>query len=149
MLTIMELWYDPKVQEHLAYVRGDLQRKLKEQDYVAELKVDIAKGPISRAVHPEFYVLDLWDQVGAFLKYGLIDERSLLDIVAPQVLGSWTQLEPVISRMRERYGPSAFENVEYAPARARLWLDRYPDGTYPKHTPRMPELLAKRAQEEQ
>jgi hypothetical protein len=41
------------------------------------------------------------------MKYQLIDERPLLDIVALQILGSW-------------------------------------NGTYPKHAPRMRELLANR-----
>lgn len=148
MLTIMELWNEPALQDQIAYVRGDLQRKIQTEGYVAELTAEIAKGPVTRSGHPEFFVLDLWEQVGAFMKHGLIDEGPLLDIVAPQVLGTWNQLQPIVACLRERFGASAFENVEYAAVRSRLWLDRYPEGTYPRGTPRMPELLAKRTVDE-
>lgn len=144
MLTIIQVWNEPKLQEDMLYVRTGLQHKIQAQDYLADLKAEIAKGPVPRATHPEFAVLDLWEQVGTLMKYGLIDERPLLDIVAPQVLSSWTQCEPVIACLRERFGASAFENAEYAAARARLWMDRYEDGNYPKHTPRMHDLLANR-----
>jgi len=147
MLTIMELWNEPALQDQIAYVRGDLQRKIKDGGYVADLQLEIAKGPVTRSGHPEFFVLDLWEQVGAFMKYGLIDEAPLLDIVAPQVLGTWSQLEPIVACLRERFGASAFENVEYAAVRSRLWLDRHPEGTYPRGTPRMREVLARRAVE--
>jgi hypothetical protein len=60
MLSIMQVWYEPKLQEHLAYVRSGLQRKLQAEDYLGDLRADIAQGrPVSRAEHPEFFVLDL------------------------------------------------------------------------------------------
>lgn len=145
LLTLMELWNQAPLQEHLAYVRGELQQQLKEPSFLAELAAHLAKGPISRTQHVEFAVADFWEQIGAFMKYGLIDERSWLDVAAPQMFGSWDLLEPVVMTVRERYGESSFENFEYAAARSRLWLNRHPDGIYPAGTPRMAQLRAAQA----
>ncbi len=142
LLTLMELWNQAPLQEHLSYVRGELQERLKEPSFLAELAAHLAKGPISRTQHDEFAVADFWEQIGLFIKYGLIDERSWLDVAAPQMLGFWDLLEPVVMTVRERYGESSFENFEYAAARSRLWLDRHADGNYPANTPRMAQLRA-------
>lgn len=140
LLTLMELWNQGPLQERFAYVRGELQRRLQDPAFCAELAAHLAKGPVSRSEHSEFAVADFWEQIGAFMKYNLIDERSWLDVAAPQMLGSWNLLEPIVMMGRERYGDASFENFEYAAARARLWLDRHPDGNYPSGTPRMAQL---------
>jgi hypothetical protein len=145
LLTLMELWNQPSLQDHFAYVRGKLQDELKDPSFLRELNAELEKGPLSRSEHVEFAVADFWEQIGAFLKYDLIDERSWLDVASPQAARSWDLLLPVVEAIRQRFGPVAYENFEYAAVRARLWLDKHPDGTYPRTTPRMAELKAARA----
>jgi hypothetical protein len=134
LLAIMNQWNSPTVQEALNALRR-VPEKLKDPDYVAVLK----RGAM-RAEHPEFLALDLWEQIATFSKHGLIDERVLLDISSSQVLVAWRSVQPAIPLIRERGGPSAFENFEYLAVRARLWEKRHPDGTYPSGMPRMSEL---------
>jgi hypothetical protein len=148
LLTLMELWNQPVLQEHFAYVRGELQSKVKDRNFLRELEADLEKGPLSRSEHVEFVVADYWEQIGAFLKYQLIDERSWLDVASPQVARSWELMEPELLMIRQRFGPAAYENFEYAAVRARLWLDKYPKGNYPRATPRMAQLVPSRARDE-
>jgi hypothetical protein len=149
LLTLMELWNQPSLQEHFAYVRGKLQDELKDPSFLRQLDAELAKGPLSRAEHVELTVADFWEQIGAFLKYDLIDERSWLDVASPQAASSWDLMLPVVTVIRARFGVSAYENFEYAAVRARLWLDKHPDGTYPRTTPRMADLRAAGAAGEQ
>jgi hypothetical protein len=138
LLTIMEMWDTPEMQNHIQYTRTVLPEKLKDPAVLAEY----AAGGISRASHPEMLVADFWEQIGTFAKWELVDERSWLDILASQVAAAWRLLEVPIMAMRSTAGRSAFENFEYLAARGILWQRKYPDGSYPKGTPRMAELDA-------
>ena len=136
LLEIMNQWNLPSVQTALA----ELQRipvKLNDPAYVETLNTS---GSIERAHYPEFLAMDLWEQIGTFVKRGLVDESILLDITSAQITKSWRSCEPVISVLRSNAGPSAFENFEYLAVRATLWNRRYPDGTYPARLPRMTDL---------
>ena len=136
LLEILNQWNLPAVQSALAELRA-VPKKMEDPDYVTMLH---ARGSRDRAAHPEFLALDLWEQIGTYSKYGLIDEMILLDIVSSQVSAAWNWAAPVIAILRERAGPSAFENFEYLAVRAELWTRRYPNGTYPSRHPRMREL---------
>jgi hypothetical protein len=138
LLTLMQMWDTPEMQRHIQYTRTELPEKLKDPAVLAEYEA----GGLSRADHPEMLVADFWEQIGTFAKWQLVDERSWLDILADQVVAAWRLLEVPITAMRARAGLSAFENFEYLAARATLWKRRYPDGAYPKGTPRMAELDA-------
>lgn len=136
LLTQMEMWDQPEMQGHIRYTRTTLQEKIKDPKFLAQYE----EPGLSRADHPELLVADFWEQIGTFMKYGLIDERSWLDIASAQIRRSWQDLEPVIVSARHRLGPSAFENFEYIAVRAELWTRHSPDGYYPKGMPRMAQL---------
>jgi hypothetical protein len=136
LLGILNQWNLPAVQEALAELLA-IPEKMSDPLYVASLK---GPGAIDRVTHREFLALDLWEQIGTYCKYGLIDERILLDITSSQVGSCWRRAEPAIALLRQRAGLSAFENFEYLAVRAKLWERRCPDGTYPRRLPRMSDL---------
>lgn len=134
LLEILNQWNLPAVQAALSELRG-VPRKVNDPQYLAALRTP---GALERAKYPEFLALDLWEQIGTFCKYRLIDEKIVLDITSSQVLAAWRSAEPAIAIVREHAGPSAFENIEYLAMRATLWNRRYPNGTYPARLGRMP-----------
>jgi hypothetical protein len=136
LLTVMRMWQDPEMQNHIRYAHTTLQQKMKDPAFMAEFE----HGGISRADHPELLIADFWEQTGTFMKYGMMDERSWLDISSGQIIRAWKDLEPVILVARRRAGPSVFENFEYAAVRAEQWVRRSPEGNYPKGMPRMAQL---------
>jgi hypothetical protein len=138
LLTLMKMWNDPELHQHISYIRGPFQERLKDPSFLAEFEL----GKTSRSDHPELLAADFWEQVGTFMKYGLMDEASWLDAASSQIINSWNGLEPAITAMRLRSGPSAYENFEYAAVRATLWVRRLPDGNYPAGLPRMRQLKA-------
>jgi hypothetical protein len=136
LLTLLEMWDKPEMQSHIRYMRTTLQEKIKDPKFLAAYE----EAGLSRADHPELLVADFWEQIGTFMKYGLIDERSWFDIASAQIGRSWRDLEPVVLAARGTRGPSAFENFEYLAVRAELWVRRSPEGYYPKRMPRMAQL---------
>lgn len=136
LLAILNQWNRPAVQEALAELIA-IPEKMKDPGYVASLK---RPGAIDRVTHREFLALDLWEQIGTYCKYGLVDERILLDITSSQAGRCWKCAEPAIAVVRERLGPSGFENFEFLAVRAKLWERKHPNGTYPSRLPRMSDL---------
>ena len=136
LLNLMNLWFSEDLQGHYHYLSNVLPRRLVDPGYLDAVR----EGPMKRSEHRELFVGDFWEQIGTYMKYGLLDERSWLDIASAQLIISWEQLEPVIKALRERAGSSAFENFEYAAVRARLWQKHHPNGSYPANMPRMADL---------
>jgi len=136
LLTLMRMWSDPEMQEHIRYMRGPLQERLKDGRFLEEFGM----RNMARSEHPELLVADFWEQIGSFMKYGLMDENAWLDVAGTQVTAAWDYLEPAIEFMRKKRGRSAYENFEYAAVRAKLFMRRYPDGNYPRSTPRIEDF---------
>lgn len=135
-LEILNQWNIPTVQAALSELKR-IPAKMQDPAYVKMLD---EPGSVDRASYPEFLAMDLWEQIGTYVKRGLIDEGILLDITSAQVVNAWNLVEPVVAVLRVKRGPSTFENFEYLAVRATLFTQRYPDGTYPAGVPRMSDL---------
>jgi hypothetical protein len=85
LLEIMDQWKKPEFQAAYTSFSRELPRKLEDKAYIESLR---APGIKDRANFQELLVMDTWEQVGAYVKCGLIDERTLLDIVSAQVLNA-------------------------------------------------------------
>jgi hypothetical protein len=141
LLTVLETWQNAQFQEWMEFVRDELPVKITEPAFIDSLR----KAPVNRRVHPELHVCDWYEQVGSYMKNGLLDERSFLDIISANANEYWMSLWPVIAILRERRGPSVYENFEYLAVRGRLWNKKFPNGYYPRGTPRIAELDARDA----
>ncbi len=122
----------------LDWVRCDLPKLLLEPSIVAQL-----------ANVPPWWTSELaairavgnfFDDVGAFVLSGIIDERVVLRFLLPtQVLEAWKSLAPVVALLRHRlHDPALWENFEYLAARSERFIKRHPHGTYPHKATRMP-----------
>jgi hypothetical protein len=136
LLEIMNQWNLPAVQAALSDLRR-LPERIADPDYIKALRMP---GPMDRSRYPEFLALDLWEQIGTFSKRKFVDEAILLDIASAQVSVAWRNAQPVIEVLRERGGQSSYENFEYLAVRATLFMERFPNGTYPAGMPRMGNL---------
>jgi hypothetical protein len=141
LLTILEQWKDPQLQEYISFVRHQLTERMKDPQFRADYA-----GNADRHVHLELHVCDWWEQIGSFLKYGLIDEAALMDTTCWQVSTMWGLLWPSIKLLREKSGPSAYENFEYMAVKGTLWMRAHPSGSYPKSMPRMADLPEPRSE---
>ncbi len=135
LLNVLEDWRDPEFQQWLAFVHLELPKKLDDPAFMDELD-----GPVDRGRHPELHICDWYEQVGSFLKHGLLSELVMMDVSANSCYTIWSSIEPVITRMRRTRGDSLYENFEYMAARGVLFQRAHPHGCYPKDTPRIAEL---------
>jgi len=126
LIAVFDMLQDPSVRELVDFVRHDLAEHMKDDDFRASL----LEIPIDRRKHPEFYLCDMYNHVGSFVRSGLIDERTYLQTDWYNVALYWRLLADVIAISRTNR-PHVFENFEYLAARARAWVEQHPDGDYP------------------
>ncbi len=135
LLKVLDDWRDPEFQRWLAFVRHELPNRINDPAFMDELD-----GRVDRSRHPELYICDWYEQVGSFLKHGLLDERVMMDVSSSSCNATWAALEPVSARMRRTRSNALYENFEYMAARGVLFERAHPGGCYPKDTPRLAEL---------
>jgi hypothetical protein len=133
LLTILHYSQDPEEQKRRDYVLNDLETRLQDADF----RKSLMEHPVDPSVHIELKVCDFFEQVGNYLKRGLIDESAYLDTACDFVETMWEKLEPVIAIMRRTRDETLYDNFEYLTARARLWSARHPRGNYPQSTRRV------------
>ena len=130
--SIFALLQDPGVRELVNYVRHDLAERMNDSDFRQSLRAI----PVDRRQHPEFFLCDIYNHVGSFVRSGLIDESVYLQTDWYNVSLYWGLLRDAISEGR-RSRPNIFENFEWLAARAQRWMDAHPGGDYPAGERRM------------
>jgi hypothetical protein len=132
LISVFEMLQDPSVRELVNFVRHELAERMKDDEFRATL-LEIA---IDRRKHPEFYLCDIYNHIGSFVRSGLIDERTYLQTDWYNVNLYWGLLADVIKIGRTNR-PYIFENFEYLASRAKAWAERHPQGDYPATERRM------------
>ena len=132
LITVFGMLQDPSVRDLTNFVRHDLAERMKDADFRASL----LEIPIDRNKHPEFYLCDMYNHIGSFVRSGLIDERTYLQTDWFNVNLYWGLLADAIAICRTNR-PHVFENFEYLAARAKAWIKEHPDGDYPRNEERL------------
>ena len=99
------------------YVLPELQERLKDDTYRAELK-DLRA---SDEEHKERIVLRTMENIGGYIRYGLLDGRIIFDCVYPEIVGCWEHLGEVVAAHRAAFGTNFWENYEYLYNQAKAW----------------------------
>jgi hypothetical protein len=131
LLAVLRMPYEPVLHEAFEFVNSELAHRLEDPDFMHLLN----ERPANRFVHKELWVLDYYERLGAYLKWGLIDSGVYLDSSSPGQF--WEALKPVIKYLRDRRGPWVYENFEYLAYLAERWDERYPAGNYPHGAKRL------------
>lgn len=122
--------YDgPELSEGFHIVRSELAQRLQDPAFRQELRSGIA----DRSNHPEVYVCNFFDQWGLYYRDGVIDKASFMRVNAGVIVRFWEHLQPVVALMADPVkGNQSFQQFEYLTVQARKWIERHPDGDYPK-----------------
>jgi len=135
LLKVLDDWRDPEFQRTMSYVRHELPQKVHDPAFLEDLD-----DHLDQVKHPEIMICAWYEQIGSYIKYGLLDERIMMDVASGSTNAMWQALEPVVERMRRTRGDALWENFEYMAARGVLWQRAHPGGCYPRDTPRMAAL---------
>ena len=134
LLAVQQEFRSPRLQRALHYVEFELESRLEEDEFRAEL-VEI--GFVDPLEHPEMDVCTWFNEIGTLVKNGLVQEDPFLEMFGRLVNRYWELLTPVVALLRRRRGQTQYENFEYLAARYRQWFAKRPTGRYPSRTPRL------------
>jgi hypothetical protein len=91
---------DPSVREIVNYVRHDLAQKMEDPAFRQGLRTP-AGVPVDRRLHPEYYLCDMYNHIGSFIRSGLIDESIYLQTEWVNVALYWGLLRDAIAEGRK------------------------------------------------
>lgn len=79
---------------------------------------------------------NFFENVGAFVRHGIIDGNMACDLWSGVVLDTWKVLEPVVLIRRHR-ASGLWENFEYLAVLSEDYIKKHPMGAYPASVRRM------------
>jgi hypothetical protein len=140
LLSVLELFQQQHFHDLINFVRSELPQRMQDPAFRAELE----HLPVDRRKHPELHVADMYEEIGSYVRSGLIDEDLFLLGHWLNVLLYWSLLQPAMTIIRGE-SPNTFENFEYLAARALKWRERHPSGNFPNKLPRIDQAAARAA----
>ncbi len=135
LLSLEHDFRAPELQSALTYVQEQLPQRLEEPAYRKELE---SIGFIDPVLHPEMVACNWLNEMGTLLKRGLVSEDTFMDLFARLIVHCWRQVSPAIAIMRRKRGEAQYHDFEYLGLRATAWLERNPQGMFPRHFSREP-----------
>jgi len=133
--TFAATYEGPDLRDAFHVVRTELGQRLQDRAFRRELRT----GNTDRLTHPEIQICNFFDQWGLYYRDGVIDKDSFMRVNAGVIVRHWELLEPVVALLADpTRGNFAFQQFEYLTVQARRWLERHPDGDYPKGEQRIP-----------
>lgn len=134
LLHYIARWESDDLQSAANFVEFKLQAQLNDPNFRESLWVI---NP-DRRVHQELRVADWCEQLGSYIKYGMISDQQYLDIGAWYVESMWDQLREVVAIRRAATSSNAmYENFEFLAARAKAFSAAHRGGNYPRHIGRL------------
>lgn len=126
IIALRELRTSAALEEAFEFVARDLQRRMTDPAFRAELE---SRVPPDRRVHKELTMCDYFEQIGGYVKLGLISADVFLEFGNPERY--WNLCAPALELYRRSRGPATYENFEYLVVLSQDWDRRHPEGNYP------------------
>jgi len=135
MTELRERLESPEYQDALRFVVEELPKRMTDPN----LKTELRKNPFVGEYRAIGAVANVHEAIGLFVRRGVIDKHSACSLWGWQAKTGWDALAPIVAFVRENDKSDAiWENFEYIAVLSNQFIDRYPNGEYPKGTPRMP-----------
>jgi hypothetical protein len=111
------------------FIQNDLPRLMKEPHFAERAE----KRVLDNELAPLQLIGNVYESLGIFCKYGIIDKAVACDLFSGPILSSWTALIPFLAIRRRRLdAPALWENFEFLAVLCEDFEIRHPDGAYPK-----------------
>ncbi|HEV2038238.1 MAG TPA: hypothetical protein VGQ96_06490 [Candidatus Eremiobacteraceae bacterium] len=131
LTELREEYADPEFIAAREFVRR-LSTELDDPHVRAQLRED----PLPIALRQFLRVAYVYENLGCFVKRGILDTDLVCDLWAPVVWGMWRTMAPAIVIARRTKGQSIMENFEYLAFVSNRYLEKHPT-SYPRRIPRI------------
>ena len=117
-----------KYVESRRFVLHELEDRLKDPQF----RRDIEHGATDESVHKEIATLGIFEEIGAYVKFGLVDADTIYCQAGSRAVGCWQKLQPVVELARKRGGPGVWDSYEALVAGTKQYYRRaHPEFAHP------------------
>ncbi|MBV8172567.1 MAG: hypothetical protein JO219_11615 [Candidatus Eremiobacteraeota bacterium] len=137
-----EVLESPEFAAARRFVSKELPRLLKDPETRRQLEFE---SPLPEHLQPLNVVGNFYEALGSWVRRGVIDQNIVVSLWSSVVVATWHHVTPALAIMRRNSGPALWDQFEYLARISQEWIDRHPDGDYPKgvaHMPVVDEWLA-------
>lgn len=114
--------------ESRRFVLHELEGRLKDPQF----RKDIEDGVADETVHKEIPTLRIFEEIGAYVKFGLVDADTIYCQAGSRAVLCWQKLRPIVELARKRGGPGAWDSYELLVAGSkRYYRQIHPDFAHP------------------
>jgi hypothetical protein len=133
---IRETFETDRFRDAIRYVYRELPRLYED----SAARADLIAVPLPAQYEPARTVANFFENVGMYVKRGVLDGDFTADMWGGIILTSWLRMTPLITNRRHAQdAPEIWQNFEYLAVICQQFRERYPSGNYPKAVRRMPE----------
>jgi hypothetical protein len=126
-MSIHNIVEGEEFQEARRFIRDELAKRLEDAEFRRALGVSA-----NIDVRPVILVGNYYEEIGIFVKYGLVDQDIACEMWANEIVLDWKRLTPVIAILQQRDVAYGWQNFEYMYSLCEAWLRRYPEGKFPR-----------------
>jgi len=119
------------------FVAQELPRLLEDPEIRHQLEFEI---PLPDRLQPLNTVGNFYEALGSWVRHGVIDQNIVVSLWSSVVVSTWERVSPALAIMRRSSGPALWDQFEYLARISQEWIDRHPDGDYPKGVAHMPVI---------
>jgi hypothetical protein len=131
-----DMWDDPALVNARRRLLKELHERLKDPQFRAELKADTSQDELVLCMNS---LCNFYETMGVYVKHRLADRDVVCDFWSASVIQAWRGMTPAIAIVRTgSIGDRVWDNFEYMVTVAQRFTDKYPNGTFPQGTPRLP-----------
>jgi hypothetical protein len=128
---IRETMESADFQEARHLISAQVAIKLRDPAFRRELADPSARTDETRPfIGKVINMANFYENIGTFVKAGLIDRDLALDLWSGVVIGTWERLAPLVAIVRRR-SANLFENFEYLTVLSQDYIAAHPKGAYP------------------
>jgi hypothetical protein len=125
----------PEFTAAFTFVRTELPKYSFSDEELAALSTGVMSGPLLAARS----IANFFEDMGSFVLTGVLHESIVCNLYSENVVDAWKAIAPIAFFIRtHRKMPSIWENFEYLAVLSEKFMERYPNGIYPKRLRRMP-----------
>lgn len=104
------------------FVATELPKCLEDPVFRTEVELGMIWTRNPDTVHPEQFILRIFETIGSQVQRGLLDREVIVDMAAIPILLAWDHLSPVVEIQRRTIHPRMWENFEKLHNEATAWF---------------------------
>jgi hypothetical protein len=108
-MRIFEVLRGPQFADALHFVSTEFVERMKDERFRSEA---LASG-VDVSVHKERFVLRTYEEIGTYVRHGLLSAEPFLDYGGGVVLDTWNRLSGLVAASRSHSNVQLWANYEY------------------------------------